>query len=89
MRLISSLTAAAVIVCAGAANAQDARVPYGDLDAGSPASSSELKSRIDQAGAALCKDLVRKDGKAKVGTGADCRAEFKRIATAEVAAKSR
>lgn len=56
MKTIACLAALAALSSAGAASAQEVRIPYGDLDLGSGAGAAAFESRVDRAAQRLCRD---------------------------------
>ena len=59
-KLLSSLAGAALLLAAaGSASAQDARIPWGDLDLGTGRGAATLDSRIEAAADRLCRNARR------------------------------
>lgn len=60
MKIFASLAAAcAVVLIAGTASAQDARIAFGDLDLASAAGAAAFDARIERAADRMCRDVRR------------------------------
>ena len=58
-RTMSGLVAAASLAAAGAASAQTARIPYGDLDLATTAGAQTFEARVDAAARGFCRNAHR------------------------------
>lgn len=59
MKILASLTAAALLLTAGAASAQDARIAWGDLDLSTAAGANAFDARVETAASKMCRDVRR------------------------------
>lgn len=59
MKVLSSLAGAALLLAAGSASAQEARIPWGDLDLGTGRGAATFDSRVEAAADRLCRNARR------------------------------
>ena len=72
MKILASLTAVALLLTAGAASAQDARIAWGDLDLSTAAGADAFDARVETAARKMCRD-VRRPG-SRISDQSFCRA---------------
>ena len=83
MKVLSSLAGAALIVAAaGSASAQEARIPWGDLDLGTGRGAATLDNRIEAAADRLCRN-ARRPG-SLISDRSFCRAATARVALGDL-----
>jgi UrcA family protein len=84
VKIIASLAAVAVLAGAGAAAAQDARVPWSDLNLSTAAGAAAFEARLDAAARRLCRD-ARQPG-SRMGDRDRCIAAFRAEAVRQLPA---
>lgn len=83
MKILASLAAAlAVSLAAGAASAQDAHIPWGDLDLSSAAGADAFDARVSAAADRLCRG-AKKPG-SRINDRAFCRAAVRNEAVRQL-----
>ena len=82
MKVLSPVLFAVAVLSASSALAQDARIPFGDLDLTSTAGAAAFDARLDQAAERLCRDVAFTAG--QITNRRSCRAAVRAAAVSRL-----